>query len=78
MQPFANSLFTMTLTGEQIGQLLEQQWQPAGATRPFLHLGVSEGFTYTYDPAAVAGSRITSMELDGVDIEPGARRTAWR
>ena len=49
VQPFANSLFTMTLTGEQIGQVLEQQWQPAGATRPFLHLGVSEGFTYTYD-----------------------------
>ncbi len=69
VQPFANSLFTMSLTGEQIGQLLEQQWQPAGATRPFLHLGVSDGFTFTYDPAAAAGARITSMQLDGVDIE---------
>ena len=42
----------MELTGAQIKQALEQQWQPAGASRPFLRLGISEGFTYTYDPTA--------------------------
>ena len=70
VQPFANTLVSLTLTGAQIKQVLEQQWQPAGATRPFLKLGISSGFTYTYDPAAAAGSHITQMWLDGVEIEP--------
>lgn len=35
-------------------------------------LGISEGFTYTYDPNAAAGSRITDMWLDGEDIDPAA------
>ena len=68
VQPFANTLVTTDLTGEQIRQTLEQQWQPAGAARPFLKLGVSEGFTYTYDPAAPAGSRVTAMFLNGEAI----------
>ena len=52
VQPFANTLVNMQLTGASIEDALEQQWQPAGASRPFLRLGASEGFTYTYDPAA--------------------------
>ena len=51
VQPFANTLVNMDLTGAQIKAALEQQWQPAGASRPFLKLGASEGFTYTSDPA---------------------------
>jgi len=31
VQPFANTLFTMTLTGAQLRSVLEQQWQPAGS-----------------------------------------------
>jgi 5'-nucleotidase len=72
VQPFANTLVNMDLTGAQIKAALEQQWQPAGAARPFLRLGASEGFTYTYDPALPAGSRITGMWLDGVPISTGA------
>ena len=30
VQPFANTLVTMNLTGAQIKAVLEQQWQPAG------------------------------------------------
>jgi len=63
-QPFANTLVTLQLTGAQLKQVLEQQWQPASATRPFLRLGLSEGFEYLYDPAAAAGSRITAMSLN--------------
>ncbi len=70
VQPFANTLVNMDLTGEQIKQALEQQWQPAGASRPFLRLGVSDGFEHTYDPTAPAGSRITGMWLDGEPIDP--------
>lgn len=66
VQPFANTLNNMKLTGEQIGRLLEQQWQPTGSSRPFLRLGVSKGFTYTYDPAT---KKITGMWLNGKAIE---------
>lgn len=68
VQPFANTLVVLDLTGAQIRQALEQQWQPAGASRPFLKLGVSDGFSVTYDPTAAAGSRITSMTLDGAPL----------
>ncbi|WP_439689036.1 5'-nucleotidase C-terminal domain-containing protein [Curtobacterium sp. SP.BCp] len=69
VQPFANTLVVLDLTGDQIRQALEQQWQPTSASRPFLKLGASEGFAYTYDPEAAAGSRITSMTLDGDPVE---------
>ena len=69
VQPFANTLVNMQLTGANIELALEQQWQPSGATRPFLRLGASEGFTHTYDPTAPAGQRVTGMWLDGVAID---------
>lgn len=69
VQPFANTLVTMSLTGDQISDVLEEQWQPEGSSRPFLRLGTSQGLTYTYDSAAESGNRITSMWLDGDPIE---------
>ncbi len=33
VQPFANTLVNMHLTGAQIKPVLEQQWQPAGCSR---------------------------------------------
>ena len=65
VQPFANTLVTMDLTGAQIKPVLEQQWQPAGASRPFLRLGVSEGFTYTYDPTT---EKVLDIRLNGKSI----------
>ncbi|MGI5212850.1 ExeM/NucH family extracellular endonuclease [Plantactinospora sp. CA-290183] len=70
VQPFANDVVTKTYTGAQIKQVLEEQWQPEGASRPVLWLGVSKGFSYTYDPAAPRGSRITSMKLNGTPVDP--------
>ncbi|MET1043379.1 MAG: ExeM/NucH family extracellular endonuclease [Microbacteriaceae bacterium] len=64
VQPFANTLTTLTLTGAQLKQVLEEQWQPVGAQRPFLKLGVSEGLEYTYDPTLPVGSRITAIYLN--------------
>ncbi|WP_406246287.1 ExeM/NucH family extracellular endonuclease [Microbacterium sp. M] len=72
VQPFANTLVTLDLTGAQLKSVLEEQWQPAGASRPFLKLGVSEGLVYTYDPTAAVGERITSITLDGTPIDPVA------
>ncbi len=51
-QPFANTMMTVDLTGAQLKSLLEEQWQPDGASRPFLKLGVSAGLSYPYDPGA--------------------------
>ena len=76
VQPFANTLVTMNLTGAQIKDVLEEQWQPAGASRPFLKLGVNKEFTYTYNPNPLPISRtrthITEMFLNGVAIDPAA------
>ncbi|MFV2144103.1 5'-nucleotidase C-terminal domain-containing protein [Isoptericola sp. G70] len=73
VQPFANTLVNMRLTGEQVKTALEQQWQRDASgdvpSRPFLRLGASEGFTYTYDPALAEGDRITGMWLDGEAID---------
>ncbi|MFC7724619.1 bifunctional metallophosphatase/5'-nucleotidase [Nocardioides sp. GCM10028917] len=73
VQPFANTLVNMKMTGAQIKEVLEQQWQRDGngavPTRPFLRLGTSKGFFATYDPTHPEGNRVTSMWLDGKAIE---------
>ncbi|MET0783463.1 MAG: ExeM/NucH family extracellular endonuclease [Leifsonia flava] len=68
VQPFANTLVTLTLTGAQLKEVLEQQWQPATAARPFLKLGVSKSLTYTEDPTAAVGSHITNVLLNGEPV----------
>ncbi|HEY6738440.1 MAG TPA: bifunctional UDP-sugar hydrolase/5'-nucleotidase [Actinopolymorphaceae bacterium] len=72
VQSFANTLVTLNMTGAQIKGVLEEQWQPAGASRPFLKLGVNEALTYTYDPTAPQGSHILDIYLDGVPLDPAA------
>jgi len=71
VQPFYNNLVTLTLTGAQLAQLLEQQW--AGQPMPRL-LQVSRGFAYTWDAARPVGQRVVpgSLRLNGQPIEPGA------
>jgi 5'-nucleotidase len=75
-QPFGNTLVTMSMTGAEIQSVLEEQCQPAGASRPFLHLGVSQGLTYDLATTIVAGActsvSVTNMMLNGVPIDPGA------
>ncbi|PTX51477.1 5'-nucleotidase [Melghirimyces profundicolus] len=71
VQPFNNNLVTMTLTGEQIERLLNQQWQD-GRTRM---LQVS-GLTHTWDASRPAGDRIVDLKkADGTPIEPDTRYT---
>jgi 5'-nucleotidase len=67
-QPFRNQLVTLTLTGAQIKNMLEQQWlDPA---RPRI-LQVSKGFSYVWDDAAPAGNRVLAdrMSLNGQRID---------
>jgi 5'-nucleotidase len=70
VMPFSNNLNTVTLTGAQFKQVLEQQWQPAGSSRPYLQLGLSENVSYTADPSRPAGDRITSITVDGAPYDP--------
>ncbi len=71
MQPFGNSLVVMTLTGEQIKALLEEQLKGAKGEPRFL--SPAEGFTYTWQDDAAPGSRVVDMKLDGEPIEASRR-----
>ncbi|MGI8611450.1 MAG: bifunctional metallophosphatase/5'-nucleotidase [Sphingomicrobium sp.] len=75
MQPFGNGLVVMTLTGEQIRRMLEQQFA-AGSyppeARPALMVP-SQGFRFDYDLSRPGGQRTTSMTLDGRPLDPGKR-----
>ena len=70
-QPFGNTLMTLTLSGAQIRQLLEQQFDSGTNTvaSPRI-LQVSQGFDYAVDRSAPAGQRIGAMRLHGQPIEP--------
>ncbi len=70
--PFLNNLWTTTLTGDQVRQVLEQQWGDFSkrADNANLSLGVSENLRYTYDAALPAGQRITGVWIDGVPVDP--------
>jgi 5'-nucleotidase len=73
VQPFNNLVTTVTLTGQQIKDALEQQRLPGTvAPNQVLVLQVSSGFHFSYDTTQPAGSRITSMTLNGVAIDPAA------
>jgi len=70
VQPFGNSLVTMTLTGAQIHTLLTQQW--VGQSSPRI-LQVSEGFTYTWDASLSDANKVdpATIEIGGVPVVPG-------
>jgi hypothetical protein len=73
-QPFGNTLVTIPMTGAQIVAALSEQCQPPGSNRPFLHLGVSTGFTYDLSATIVGGDctaiSVTNLDLNGTPIDP--------
>ena len=75
-QPFGNTLVTFPMTGAQILDVLRQQCQPAGSSRPFLHLGVSVGFSYDLATTIEAGNctaiTVSNVMLRGVPLDPAA------
>jgi 5'-nucleotidase len=68
--PFGNTIVAMDLTGAEIRALLEQQWTRPGATDDSI-LQISDGFSYTWNPAAPRGQRVvpSSMKLNGVALD---------
>lgn len=77
-QPFGNTLFTFPMTGAQIVAILQEQCQPAGSSRPILHLGVSQGFTYDLQTTIDAGTgdctaiTVSNVMLNGVPLDAAA------
>jgi 5'-nucleotidase len=75
-QPFGNNLVTFSMSGAQIVSVLEEQCQPAGSSRPFLHLGVSEGLTYdlsnTIDAGDSTSVAISNVVRNGAALDPDA------
>ena len=84
VQPFGNSLVTLTLTGAQIHVLLEQQFTgctmgyPVDAPvtgQPFNRiLQVSKGFTYAWKERGTACNNVdpSSIKINGVQVDPAA------
>ena len=68
--PFANDHGVVTMKGEDVIGLFEEQWQPDGASRPFLHLGISDDLDVVYDSDADKGERVKSVKVDGKEIDP--------
>ncbi len=67
VQPFGNSLVTMTLTGAQVDALLEQQFTGGIGILQVSH-------TLTYDRLATAGPDgiVTNVRIAGVPLDPAA------
>ena len=70
--PFSNDTSLLKVTGAQLKEALEQQWQPAGSSRPFLHLGLSDNVQTILDPKQPVGSRVTSVRINGKPLDPAA------
>ncbi|HEX6291617.1 MAG TPA: bifunctional metallophosphatase/5'-nucleotidase [Herpetosiphonaceae bacterium] len=65
VQPFANDLVKMRLTGDQIYTLLNQQWQPQsdGSVRTrFLQIS---GLSYTWSDARAVGDKVVEVRGPG-------------
>ncbi len=72
VQPFSATVLSMTITGDEIRDVLEQQWQ---TPLPPHNLAVS-GLVYTFDDERPAGSKITDIRVNGIPLDPDAEYTA--
>ncbi|HSQ71328.1 MAG TPA: bifunctional metallophosphatase/5'-nucleotidase [Rubrivivax sp.] len=69
VQPFGNSLVTMTLSGAQIKTLLETQFAGCNGQGGFNRiLQVSVGFNYAYTEGNACNARVTAMSLSGAAL----------
>ncbi len=69
VQPFNSELITMTLTGAELKEAMEQQLD---ADAPEQLLACSAGFIQTIDRSRPVGSRVVALTLDGRPVSPTA------
>ena len=68
VQPFGNSLVTLTLTAQQLKNLLEQQFVGCLGQGTQRILQVSNGVRYSYSAGAAACSKIRELVLTPTDV----------
>ncbi|MEU8793284.1 bifunctional metallophosphatase/5'-nucleotidase [Streptomyces sp. NPDC048643] len=73
VQPFANTVNLVDLTGAQVVTALQQQVSGANEASPKI-LQISEGLTYTLDLTKTGAARVVadSVKLNGTAIDPAA------
>ncbi|CAD5372545.1 5'-nucleotidase [Rubrivivax sp. A210] len=67
-QPFGNSLVTMTLTAQQIKNVLEQQFSGCRGQTANRIMQISNGFSYRWNPAGSCDTRITDVSFTPTDL----------
>ena len=85
VQPFGNSLVTLTITGAQLKLMLEQQFRgcldgyPPGATgsttggQPFNRVLLpSASVSYAWSASAAACAKVSNLQIAGVPVNPSA------
>jgi len=84
IQPFGNTLVTITLTGAQIKTMLEEQFTGCLLDSPGVDvaapsidriLQVSESFSYTWNPGGAVCNKVDprSMKINGTQVDPSTR-----
>ncbi len=68
VQPFGNSLVTMTLTAQQIKDVLEQQFTGCNGQIAQRIMQISNGLAYTWNSAGTCGTRITDVAFTPTDV----------
>jgi len=69
VQPFGNSLVEMNLTGQQVYDLLNQQWAPP---QQFPRILKTSGLTYTWDNNRPVNDRIVEVRKGDIPLDRGA------
>ena len=64
VQPFGNQMVKMTFKGQDILDLLEQQWKT-----PYVNILQVSGLTYLYDDSKPLDYRILSVQVNGIPLE---------
>ena len=68
VQPFGNSLVTMTLTAQQIKDVLEQQFNGCNGQTAQRIMQISNSLSYTWDSTGTCGTRITQVAYTPTDL----------
>ncbi|OYU93216.1 MAG: bifunctional metallophosphatase/5'-nucleotidase, partial [Burkholderiales bacterium PBB5] len=68
VQPFGNSLVTMTLTAQQIKDVLEQQFSGCLGQTAQRIMQISNGLKYKWSAAGTCGTRITEVAFTPTDV----------
>ncbi|MGO1544754.1 MAG: bifunctional metallophosphatase/5'-nucleotidase [Gulosibacter sp.] len=65
VMPFVNNQFVVDLSGAQVIELINQQFQ----NDSYNHISFSSNLTYTYNPEAADGDKVVDVFYDGAPID---------